>query len=121
MKAKLSRVTRSRLSQILLLTNLAPAIQEELLFLPRTINGPERITEGQLRSIAKRIEWSEQMERFRSLWGASSLGRRRTVPPRSRPRPSALSDCSRISDGTHALHFSETTAPSGPASAECVR
>ena len=63
--------TRSRLSQILLLTNLAPAIQEELLFLPKVVSGPERITEEQLRSIAKVIDWDEQIALFRSLWDSS--------------------------------------------------
>jgi site-specific DNA recombinase len=118
--AKLSRLTRSRLSQILLLTNLAPVIQEELLFLPRTVNGPERITEEQLRSIARRIEWSEQIEVFRSLWNASSPATRQAVFPCSPARLSA-SYCSITSGGTHALHFSGRTALSGPASAECVK
>src|SRR2546430_7335144 len=68
---KLSRISRPRLSQILMLTNLAPVIQEELLLLPHTVSGPQRITEGQLRSIAERIDWREQIALFRSLWDGS--------------------------------------------------
>lgn len=77
--AKLGRLTRSRVSQILLLTNLAPAIQEELLLLPRRLSGPERISESQLRNLAKRVDWGEQIAVFRSLWDASSAGNRQAV------------------------------------------
>jgi hypothetical protein len=38
--ASLGSVSRPRISQIMCLTNLAPDIQETLLFLPETIAGP---------------------------------------------------------------------------------
>jgi hypothetical protein len=49
-----------------MLTNLAPAIQEALLFLPKTLNGPDRITENRLRGIASLANWDAQMQLFRS-------------------------------------------------------
>lgn len=60
-------VSRPRLSQIMRLTNLAPDIQEALLFLPKTIAGPDPITERRLRSIAQTIDWSRQKDLFREL------------------------------------------------------
>ena len=62
-----SGYTRSRLSQILLLTNLALAIQEELLFLPTTVQGRDRLYEKQLREIASIADWDRQRQLFRSL------------------------------------------------------
>jgi hypothetical protein len=118
--AKLGRLTRSRVSLMLLLTNLAPAIQEELLFLPRVISGAERITEEQLRSIAKLIDWDEQIALFRSLWDSSGPTSRRNLA-------TSVNACSRAdyslraSNGTHIARPSEMTALSGPVSAECAR
>jgi hypothetical protein len=60
-------VSRPRLSQIMSLTNLAPDIQETLLFLPKTMAGPDPITERRLRSIAQTIDWGRQKELFREL------------------------------------------------------
>jgi site-specific DNA recombinase len=64
--AQLGHISRTRVCQILGLTNLAPAIQEALLFLPKTIRGPDRITENRLRPIARLVDWQVQVERFRS-------------------------------------------------------
>ncbi|MFL6354804.1 MAG: recombinase family protein [Bryobacteraceae bacterium] len=119
--AKLGRLTRSRVSQILLLTNLAPAIQEELLFLPRRLSGPERMTESQLRNISKRFDWGEQMEAFRSLWDASSAGNRPAANACTPARLGRPADSFMTSNGTRALRPFGTTALSGPASAECAR
>ena len=62
----LGHVTRTRVCQLLMLTNLAPAIQEALLFLPKTLTGPDRITENRLRGIASLVDWKAQIELFRS-------------------------------------------------------
>jgi hypothetical protein len=70
--AAAGHVSRARLSYILLLANLAPSIQEALLFLPHTLRGRDRITEGQLRSIAVLTDWRKQSERFQALLLASS-------------------------------------------------
>jgi hypothetical protein len=64
--AQLGHVSRTRVCQILLLTNLAPAIQEALLFLPKTLQGPDHITENRVRRIASLVDWEAQMQLFRS-------------------------------------------------------
>jgi hypothetical protein len=43
------------------------AIQEELLFLPKTVSGPDRITEKALRQVARSIDWEWQKKQFRAL------------------------------------------------------
>ncbi|MCU1338461.1 MAG: Resolvase domain protein [Bryobacterales bacterium] len=65
--ARLGKASRSRLSQIGSLMNLAPSIQEALLFLPRTVQGHDRITEKQMREIARLVDWERQQEQFRDL------------------------------------------------------
>jgi Recombinase/Recombinase zinc beta ribbon domain/Resolvase, N terminal domain len=119
--AKLGRLTRSRVSLILLLTNLAPAIQEELLFLPKVISASDRITEEQLRSIAKLTDWDEQIHLFRSLWDASGPKSARSIATSVDTFRSSVDYSVRASNGTHVPRSSETTALSGPASAECAR
>jgi hypothetical protein len=69
--ARLGGVTRARLTQIMNLTLLAPDIQEELLFLPRTLLGRDPVTEPQLRSIAAVPDWRKQ----RRLWKCLTLDR----------------------------------------------
>ena len=65
--ARLGKASRARLSQIASLMNLAPAIQEALLFLPKTVQGHDSITEKQMRDIARLIDWERQQELFRNL------------------------------------------------------
>jgi hypothetical protein len=77
------------------LTDLAPNIQEELLFLPKTISGPDRITEKALRQVACSLDWDWQKKRFAALkaggTGSNSTGaahkrsRRATHLPSSTP------------------------------------
>ncbi len=52
-------LTRARLSQILDLTNLAPDIQEEILFLA-AIDGREPLSERALRGVVRVTTWAEQ-------------------------------------------------------------
>jgi len=52
-------LTRARLSQILELTNLAPEIQEEILFL-EVINGREPLRERALRGVVRIAAWCKQ-------------------------------------------------------------
>jgi DNA invertase Pin-like site-specific DNA recombinase len=68
--ARQGRVTPSRLSQILSLTNLAPSIQEALLFLPRTTSGRDQVTEKSLRQIAREVDWAGQRKMFQKLLAA---------------------------------------------------
>jgi hypothetical protein len=67
--ARVGQISRSRLSQILNLLNLAPAIQESLLFLPKIVSGRERITERRLRAIAQVMDWEGQQALFESWMG----------------------------------------------------
>jgi len=62
--ARLGHVTRARMSQIIGLLNLAPDIQEAILFLPRTTKGRDPIGERDLRPICAASDWKEQ----RQLW-----------------------------------------------------
>ena len=61
--ARLGRVTRARMTQIMKLLHLAPDIQEELLFLPRL----EGLNERNLRPITSRIDWDEQRRMFQKI------------------------------------------------------
>jgi len=69
--AEIGHVSRTRVCQILRLTNLAPSIQEALLFLPKAVRGPDRITENRLRAIASLVDWDAQIQLFRSHLASS--------------------------------------------------
>ena len=62
--AELGHVSRARVSQIVNLVNLAPDIQEMILFLPRTEHGRDPIHLRLLQPIASAIDWQKQ----RRLW-----------------------------------------------------
>jgi hypothetical protein len=62
--ARLGHVSRARVTQIMNLLNLAPDIQEELLFLPRTVEGCDLTREHRLRPIAAVLDWRKQ----RRMW-----------------------------------------------------
>ena len=63
--ARLSGVSPARIAQIVILSQLAPPIQEYVLFLSTEHAG--LISELQLREIARDIRWDRQMESFREL------------------------------------------------------
>jgi len=63
--ARLGYVTRARVTQIMNLLNLAPDIQEAVLFLPRTENGRDPISERDLRPIAAKADWRKQRRMWR--------------------------------------------------------
>jgi DNA invertase Pin-like site-specific DNA recombinase len=65
--AEAGQISRARMSQIMHLSDLAPEIQEELLFLPKTVTGPDRYTEKRLRQVARCVNWEWQKEQFRAL------------------------------------------------------
>lgn len=69
--ARLGHVTRARMSQICNLLNLAPDIQEEILFLPRTTRGRDPIVERDIRSICTEADWAKQRRLWRSLLAAN--------------------------------------------------
>lgn len=62
--AALGHVTRARVTQIMSLRCLAPAIQEDLLFLPLVEHGREPVKEWMIRPIAATPDWRKQ----RALW-----------------------------------------------------
>lgn len=62
--ARLGHVTRARVTQIMNLLQLAPDIQEAILFLPRTVKGRDPIREIMVRPIAAEPNWRKQ----RQLW-----------------------------------------------------
>lgn len=66
--ARLGRVTRARITQIMKLLNLAPDIQEQILFLPPT----ERLNERNLRRVVSRIDWDEQRSMFQTLMASKA-------------------------------------------------
>jgi len=57
------------------LLNLAPDIQESILFLPRTASGRDPVSERQMRVIAAEPEWRKQPE-FWLRRAVQSAGRR---------------------------------------------
>ena len=65
--AEAGQISRARMSQIMHLSDLAPEIQEELLFLPKTMAGPDRFTERALRQVARSVDWELQKKQFRGL------------------------------------------------------
>ena len=64
--ARLGHVTRARMTQVMNFLNLAPDIQEAILFLPRTLKGHDPIGERELRPLCAETNWKKQ----RRLWGS---------------------------------------------------
>jgi hypothetical protein len=65
--AALGHVTRARISQIVNLINLAPDIQEALLFLPPTLHGRDPIILADVQPIAAAHDWRKQRRLWRQL------------------------------------------------------
>jgi hypothetical protein len=63
--ARLARVSPARIAQIVILGQLAPDIQEHMLFL--SAEDGMRITESELRAIASEPRWDKQREMFEHL------------------------------------------------------
>jgi hypothetical protein len=61
--ARLGGVTRARMTQIMQLLDLAPDIQEQILFLPPV----KRLNERNLRTIVSRLDWHEQRLIFQKM------------------------------------------------------
>lgn len=64
--ARLGYVTRARVTQVMNLLNLAPDIQEDILFLPPVEHGRDPIKEWQVRPITLLPDWRKQ----RRMWTA---------------------------------------------------
>jgi len=63
--AELGQVTRARVSQIVNLLNLAPDIQEDILFLPPVAGDRDAVSEREVRAIAGEPDWGRQRARWR--------------------------------------------------------
>ena len=67
--ARLGHVTRARVTQIMNLLNLAPDLQEQLLFLPEVEHGRDPVKEWQVRPVAAELDWGRQRGMWRELRG----------------------------------------------------
>ena len=67
MAARLGRVSRARISQILGLLNLSPDIQEQLLFLEPPARGRPTPVLRHVLTVAAALDWDEQRRRWRRL------------------------------------------------------
>jgi hypothetical protein len=65
--ARLGHVTRARVSQVTNLLNLAPDIQEALLFLPPTTEGRDAVILADLQPIASTSDWRKQRRMWHEL------------------------------------------------------
>lgn len=65
--ARLGGTTRARVSQIMNLLNLAPEIQERLLFLPGTRRGRDPLNERKLREMVAMPFWHDQSSEWARL------------------------------------------------------
>lgn len=85
--ARLGGVSRARITQIMGLLNLAPDIQEKILFLPRVMTGRDAVTERRLRTVIVEPAWDIQ----RQVWAHARPGR--VSKPRGCPTPQTDSPC----------------------------
>ena len=65
--ARLGGVTRARMTQILNLVDLAPDIQEEILFLPPVPGEREAVSERRVRKVAAIADWRKQRKAWMRL------------------------------------------------------
>ena len=65
--ARLGHVSRARMCQILGLLNLAPDLQEQLLFLEHPTHGRSMTVLRQVLTVAAALDWDEQRRRWRRL------------------------------------------------------
>jgi hypothetical protein len=85
--ARLGRVTRARISQVMALLYLAPDLQERVLFLPRTERGRDPIILHDLLPIAAAADWRRQRRLWERFWPGTrrGAGARPTGRPGRRP------------------------------------
>jgi len=96
--ARLGHVSRARIAQILNLLNLAPIIQEHILFLPLIQHGRDPLHLAQLQPLASTKDWKQQLRLWKELVAATSPRRgpaRRAGDPGDRPATNGPSSTSR--------------------------
>jgi hypothetical protein len=75
--ARLGHVTRAWISQVMTLLYLAPDIQKQVLFFPRTERGRDLIILHYLLQLTATADWPRHRRLWRRLWEASGrIGRR---------------------------------------------
>ena len=67
--ARLGRVSRARITQIMNLLHLAPDLQEEILFLPPVLKGRDPIHPENLQGLAALLDWQSQRRRWNEMHG----------------------------------------------------
>ena len=72
--ARLTGVSRSRITQISNLLHLAPDLQERLLFLSPKTRGRDQIHEPALRKLIQIDDWQQQRLQFEAMFGARPEG-----------------------------------------------
>jgi hypothetical protein len=100
--ARLGNVSRARISQVMALLDLCPAIQEEILFLPRTLLGRDAVTERNLRSVTCEPDWSRQRAKAARILLPSTPEYRTGCPKKGWPDRSQPSRENRRGEGAHA-------------------
>jgi len=65
--ARLGQVSRARITQIMNLLNLAPDIQEDILFMPPTAKVRQALPERRVRSVAAVPDWRKQRRLWRQI------------------------------------------------------
>ncbi|MCC7473955.1 MAG: hypothetical protein IT425_01050 [Pirellulales bacterium] len=87
--ARFGSISTSRMTQIMSLLNLAPDIQEQILFLPRKQRGHDMVQEAGVRPIASELDWRKQRRMWAALQRAVSntdaISRQVALAPRSQP------------------------------------
>ena len=64
--ARLGHVSRARLTQMMSLLQLAPDIQDAILWLPAVESGDDGVTERVLREVVRELDWGRQRRRWRA-------------------------------------------------------
>ena len=62
--ARLGHVSRARVTQIMGLLQLAPDIQEAILWLPAVESGDDGVTEREFREVVAELDWGRQRKRW---------------------------------------------------------
>ncbi len=71
--AHFGKISTTRMTQIMWLDNLAPDIQEEIHFLPRSTQGRYAIKEADIRPIAKTLDRIKQRQMWRELKNSQAV------------------------------------------------
>jgi len=77
--ARLGQVSRARITQIMNLLNLAPDIQEAILFMTGEGSAEQSLWETSVRTLSAEVIWSRQREQWKKWSAVPSDGRKKRV------------------------------------------